>query len=386
MKTIPQKFSIGYSYPVYFIDTLFDPGKNHFQHIFDECGIAEGSKFMFVIDSNVVRKNSTLIPSIELFFRMHAYKLTGRPLMIQGGEASKNDFSIVHKILEEINKHGLDRQSYILAIGGGAVLDVVGFAAAIAHRGIRHIRIPTTVLAQNDSGVGVKNGINYFGKKNFIGSFAPPYAVVNDFAFLKTLSNREYRSGFSEAIKVGLIKDAAFFEFIEQHSGALNQRDENAIHELIYRCAKLHIQHIASGDPFEQGSSRPLDFGHWSAHKIEQLTHFNVLHGEAVVMGICLDVIYSNLIGILSTDELMRILKLAKTLSFDLYHPCMELKNTHTEHLLLEGLQEFREHLGGRLTIMLLSKIGQGTEYHQIDDTLMLTAIASLKKYNESLG
>lgn len=380
MKLIAQKFNINYQYPVYFIDTLFDPGKNHFQTIFDECGIELGSKFLFVIDSNVVRHNTTLIPTIDLFFRLRPYKLISNHLIIEGGEASKNDFAVTHKILEVINKSKLDRHSYIIAIGGGAVLDVVGFAATIAHRGIRHIRIPTTVLSQNDSGIGVKNGINYFGKKNFLGTFSTPFFVANDSAFLNTLSDRDYRSGISEAIKVALIKDLSFFEFIEANADNLNKRDNTTISYLIYRCAELHMQHIASGDPFEQGNSRPLDYGHWSAHKLEQLSSYEILHGEAVTMGMCLDAVYSYKINLLSKESLLRIVSLCKKLGFSVYDNLMSKLDEHYENFLLSGLQEFREHLGGRLTIMLLDKIGNGIEVNEINEPLLLESIQELKK------
>lgn len=379
MKLIAQKFNINYQYPVYFIDTLFDPGKNHFQTIFDECGIELGSKFLFVLDSNVVRLNTTLIPTIDLFFRMRPYKLISNHLIIEGGEASKNDFAVTHKILEAINTSKLDRHSYIIAIGGGAVLDVVGFAATIAHRGIRHIRIPTTVLSQNDSGIGVKNGINYFGKKNFLGTFSTPFFVANDSAFLKTLSDRDYRSGISEAIKVALIKDLSFFEFIEANADKLNKRDDATISYLIYRCAELHLQHIAGGDPFEQGSSRPLDYGHWSAHKLEQLSNYKILHGEAVAMGMCLDAVYANKIKLLSQDSMLRIVNLCKKLGFSVYDNLMVKLDEHYENFLLNGLQEFREHLGGRLTIMLLDKIGNGIEVNEINEPFLLEAIQELK-------
>ena len=383
MKLIAQEFNINYQYPVYFIDTLFEPGKNHFQTIFDECKIEIGSKFLFVIDSNVHKTNSTLLPTIDMFFSMRPYKLAGKHLIIEGGEASKNDFAVTHKILEAINAGKLDRHSYIIAIGGGAVLDVVGFAANIAHRGIRHIRIPTTVLSQNDSGIGVKNGINYFGKKNFLGTFSVPFFVANDSAFLKTLSDRDYRSGISEAIKVSLIKDKSFFEYIEANAEKLNQRDNETIKHLIYRCAQLHMQHIAGGDPFEQGSSRPLDYGHWSAHKLEQLSDYKILHGEAVVMGMCLDAIYSFKIKLLSQDEMIRIVTLCKKLGFAVYDKLMVMPDQHYENFMLKGLQEFREHLGGRLTIMLIDKIGNGVEVNEIDELLLLQAIENLNAFDK---
>ena len=165
-------------------------------------------------------------------------------------------------------------------------MDMAGLAAATAHRGVRHIRIPTTTLSQCDSGVGVKNGINAFGKKNFIGTFAPPFAVINDFQLLAPLSPRDKRAGFAEAVKVACIRSREFFDALEEDAAALAQFQPDAMRKLIRRCAELHMDHIAtSGDPFEFGSARPLDFGHWSAHKLEQLSDFKIRHGEAVAIG-----------------------------------------------------------------------------------------------------
>src|SRR5690606_26760740 len=189
-------------------------------------------------------------------------------------QSLKTPQSSVDRISESVGRYGIDRHSSIMAIGGGAVLDAVGYAAAVAHRGIRHLRVPTTVLSQNDSGMGVKNGINYRGKKNFLGTFSPPVAVFNDNLFLLTLGDREWVSGISEAGMVALIKDAAFFDWIEAHAERLRSSDSEAMDYLMFGGAELHLQHIAGADPFEFGSSRPLDFGHWSAHKLEQLSRF----------------------------------------------------------------------------------------------------------------
>jgi 3-dehydroquinate synthase len=138
------------------------------------------------------------------------------------------------------------------------------------------------------------------------------------------------------------------------------------------------MQHIAGVDPFESGSSRPLDFGHWSAHKLEQLSDFEVLHGEAVAMGMALDTVYSNLCGYLSDVESQRIIDLLNKLGFDLVHPLMDVSDDSSPILL--GLEEFREHLGGELTIMLLEKIGQGIEVHEIDPEILKEASQLLRK------
>jgi len=196
--------------------------------------------------------------------------------------------------------------------------------------------------------------------------------VFNDEVFLSTLSLEEWRSGISEAIKVALIKDKDFFEWIEANATGFAQRDEQAMRYLIRRCAEMHLEHIGGGDPFELGSSRPLDFGHWSAHKTEQLSGFRIRHGEAVAMGIALDTAYSFFSGMLSEEKAERVIRLMQTIGFAITHPLMEIKNEQSP--VIKGLGEFREHLGGRLTIMLLEDIGKGVEVHALDTSLLQKA------------
>jgi 3-dehydroquinate synthase len=368
MKYLQQSFQVKFEYKVFFTSGLFSPLNTLLNDFLKGPGIIR--KILFVVDEGV---GIEVVQQLKEYFKLHhAVQLVPEIVIVPGGEILKNNIKYFDQILAAVNEHKIDRHSYIAAIGGGSVLDLVGYAAAVSHRGIRHIRIPTTVLSQNDSGVGVKNGINYFGKKNFLGTFAPPIAVFNDELFIETLTDRNYRSGISEAVKVALIKDSVFFEWIENHADALVMRERQAMNYLICRCAELHMQHIAGLDPFESGSSRPLDFGHWSAHKLEQLTNFDVLHGEAVAMGIALDSVYSNLIGYLSEPESQRIIDLLNKLGFDLVHPMMDVSDDSSP--ILMGLEEFREHLGGELTIMLLEKIGQGIEVHEIDSEILKKA------------
>ncbi|WP_296701592.1 3-dehydroquinate synthase [Algoriphagus sp.] len=373
-RRIEQSFAVPYTYPVIFSENIFNIGDPTLAELLDN---GKGGKAFFVLDSGVHETHPDLVDKIKSYAETHQaqFKLCAEPLIVPGGEASKNDPQYYQKVVEATHLYGIDRHSYIVAIGGGAVLDMVGFAAAVSHRGIRLIRIPTTVLSQNDSAVGVKNGINSFGKKNYLGTFVPPYAVLNDFNFLKTLDNRDWRSGISEAIKVALIKDIDFFEWIEEHASALANREMEPMQELIVRCAQMHLDHIAGKDPFEMGSSRPLDFGHWAAHKMEHLSGYEIRHGEAVSIGIALDSTYSYLKGMISATELDRIISVIASLGFQLYHPVL------SGEMLLKGLEEFREHLGGQLTIMLLAKLGKGQEVHEMDQALILTAVEKLKSF-----
>ncbi len=334
-------------------------------------------KVLFVLDSGVRSAHPKLEARIAEYCRLHSHTLKFTDIIaIPGGEASKNDEAHLRHLLEAIEAHGICRHSAVIAIGGGAVIDLAGYAAAIAHRGVQLIRIPTTVLAQNDAAVGVKNGVNYFGKKNFLGTFAVPLAIINDAEFLNTLEDRDWIAGTAEAVKVSLIKDAAFFRFLEQEADRLRNRHAEPMQELIFRCAELHMAHIAQGgDPFESGSSRPLDFGHWSAHKLEHLTDYNLRHGEAVAIGMALDVIYSRRMGLIPLTLQERILDVLVKLGFNLRLPAL---GTDGEEALLRGLEEFREHLGGELTITLISGVGKKLDVHEIDREVMRAAIREL--------
>lgn len=379
MDFLHQSFTVSFQYKVYFTEKLFNISNMLFNDFLKEgYHPAVKQKILFIIDQNVAVHHPSLSQQIDAYFNNNEFvELVSEKLIIPGGEIVKNEETFFKEVVKAINRHGIDRHSYVAAIGGGSVLDMAGYAAAVSHRGIKHIRIPTTVLAQNDSGVGVKNGINYLGKKNFLGTFAPPVIVFNDFHFLTTLNDRHWRSGISEAVKVALIRDASFFNWLEEHTQVLAQRDKKAMQYLIRRCAELHLQHIAGGDPFETGSSRPLDFGHWSAHKLEQISNFTVLHGEAVAIGIALDSLYSNLSGRLSEENSQRIIQLLLKMGLPVTHPMAIAEEDNSP--ILMGLQEFREHLGGRLTIMLLKDIGKGEEVHEMDPALIREAARRLQ-------
>ena len=373
MNTIlEQSFSVPFRYPVAFTENLFDPENQILANVLRSD---RRPKVLFVIDSGVTDTHPHLINQVKSYASVHSevFTLAAEPLIAIGGETCKNEESEYQKIVEATHLYGIDRHSYIAAIGGGAVLDMVGFAAAISHRGIRLIRIPTTVLSQNDSAVGVKNSVNAFGKKNYLGTFVPPVAVLNDFNFLKTLDDRDWRAGISEAIKVALIKDLSFFEWLENAGEALARREMEPMKVHIIRSAQMHMDHIAGKDPFEFGSSRPLDFGHWAAHKLEKLSDFRIRHGEAVAIGIALDSAYSYLQGRISELDFNRIIQLMHTLGFELFAPELQGEN------LVQGLKEFQEHLGGQLTIMLLEMLGKGIEVHEMDHDLIFKSVEILR-------
>jgi len=324
-----------------------------------------------------------LAAQIEAYFATpdSHLRLACPPMIIEGGERTKNSYFHVSEIHSHVDRYHIDRHSYLLGVGGGALLDMVGLAASTAHRGVRHVRLPTTTLSQADSGVGVKNGINAFGKKNFIGTFTPPFAVINDFELLASLSDRDKRAGYVEAVKVALIRDAEFFAAIEADAAKLGEFEPETMQRLIYRCAELHLNHIAtSGDPFEFGSARPLDFGHWAAHKLEQLSEYKIRHGEAVAVGIALDAIYSRELGFLDAVSAERVLVLLEKLGFELFANELLHVDSDQSLMILNGLEEFREHLGGELAITLLKGIGRGFEVHEMRLPKVLDAIHELQE------
>ncbi len=381
MSLIERNITVSFRHQVHFTEHVFAPTNSLLIKIMTEADHHAPPKVLVVIDEALAQARPPFVAEVERYFNAAAQKvrLVCSPLLIEGGERTKNSFFHVSGIHSEIDRFHIDRHSYVIAVGGGALLDMVGLAAATAHRGLRHIRIPTTTLSQDDSGVGVKNGINAFGKKNFIGTFAPPYAVINDFRMLDTLTPRDKRAGYVEAVKVALIRDADFFQCIESDAMRLRQFEPLAMQRLIFRSAELHLKHIAtSGDPFENGSARPLDFGHWAAHKLEQLSEYRIRHGEAVAIGLALDVIYCRRRGLLDHASTERIISLLETLGYDLF--ASELKHVDANNNLnvLKGLEEFREHLGGVLTITLLEGIGRGIEVHEMDANTVIAAIDEL--------
>ena len=377
-----QRFAVQYYYPVHFTHDLFRRDNEVFVSALARKEPNKRHRFVVFLDADVAASWPALAHDIGAYAEQHGERLhlLAPPVVITGGEQVKRDPELVTRLQRRLVDLGIDRHSYVVAIGGGAFLDMMGFVAATTHRGVRHVRVPTTVLGQNDSGVGVKNGVNAFGMKNLLGSFAPPFAVLNDASFLRTLHPRDRIAGVAEAVKVALIRDGMFFEWLESQVDALRNCVPEVTARMIRRCAELHMRQIAQGgDPFEAGGARPLDYGHWSAHKLESLTAHELRHGEAVAIGLALDSRYSVQVGMLAPGLEERIVGLLKGLGFYLWHPALERRGAQGRWLILEGLREFREHLGGELTITLLRGIGHGEEVHVMDEDEILRAIAWLR-------
>ena len=386
-KTVRQQISVGWEFPVVFTHDVFGPANPVLAEALHRLGEPRRHRAMVFLDAQVTAAVEGLADKVTAYFQAHAERieLIAEPQIVPGGEAVKNNFALVEGFMRAMLDRHLDRQSFVIIVGGGAVMDAVGLAAALVHRGVRQVRVPTTVLGQNDAGVGVKNGVNFAGGKNAIGTFAPPFAVLNDFNFLLTLPDRDWLCGVAEAFKVSIIRDRAFFDELLASAARYPARDFEAMQALVTRCAEIHLEHIRSnGDPFEYGRARPLDFGHWSAHKLELLSGFRISHGEAVAVGVLLDSIYAAKQGWLTGGELALIRDGFERSGFPLWFPEIEARDASGQRAVFGGLRDFQEHLGGELTVTFPRGLGARQEVHEIDLAIMEQAIQELRTFTRA--
>jgi 3-dehydroquinate synthase len=368
---------VTFKHRIVFTRDAFSAGNGCVEELLREGG---GRRAVVLIEQAVALAWPGLEREVQEFFGRTDFDFRGTTVL-PGGEQVKGDDALVRRVWGILDEAHIDRHSYALVIGGGAFLDAVGFATATAHRGVRLVRFPTTTLSQDDSGVGVKCAINGFGKKNWIGAFSVPFGVVNDFRFLHSQDEETRRAGLIEAVKVALVKDGAFFEWIEGNVGALAELVPGVLERCVEQSALLHARHIAEGgDAFETGSSRPLDFGHWAAHKIEAMTKYQVPHGPAVAIGLALDTLYSAEVGLLERESAMRVLAVLDGLMLGIYHPALDWLEGSGRRRVLSGLDEFREHLGGELTVLLLEDLGRGVDVHEMDEVVLGRCIDVLRE------
>ena len=377
-----QGITVPFGYPVHFCRDVFAPDNPLLASVLNRLGEDRVHRAAVYVDSGVADASPDLINDIQEYFhaRHGQIELAGPPQIVPGGESAKTDWDIVRNVMWTIGNLHLDRQSFVIAIGGGAMLDMVGFATSIVHRGLRLVRLPSTTLAQNDAGIGVKNGMNEHGMKNFVGTFAPPFAVLNDFSFLATLSFKDWIGGIAEAFKVAIIKDSDFFDSLCENADALKNRDQRSMEDAVTRCALVHLEHIRTGgDPFELGSARPLDFGHWAGHKLEVSSNYTIGHGQAVSIGLALDSYYAFRQNLLTQDEYGRIIDGLSRCGLPTWSDHLAERTPEGELAILDGLVQFREHLGGALTITLPDGIGSRVEVHHMNPDLIESAVEHLR-------
>lgn len=370
--TLDTHLNVAFHHQVHFTQGALDPANP----VLNQALVGQNlppARLIAFIDGNLLSAH----PKIPEQLRAYASQHPGFPTVelvasVTAGEAAKRTMAVVDTVVVAVEEHRIDRQSYVLAMGGGAVLDAVGFGAAIAHRGVRLVRMPTTTLSQDDAAMAVKNSVNLGRKKNFVGTFAVPHAVVCDELYLQSSPDWSWRGGFSEAVKIALLRDQGLFARIERDATALCDRSMDAARPIIARSAQLHYEHIVQGgDPFELKSARPLDYGHWLAHRLEGLSDGELPHGQAVAIGVAVDTMYSACAGLLASKDAERVLAVLRALQLPVTHP--ELGDLEG---ISAGIEEFREHLGGRLTITLLKDIGVPVDVHTVDLAMLREAIS----------
>ena len=385
MTSIQLTFQVDYRLDVRFTQDVFAVDNQLLADLLAPPPGGRPVRALVYLDERVALAFPGLERQIHAWFglqEVRGLRLAAAPERVAGGEDAKGSLAIVERVGRTCHDLGICRHSYIVIIGGGAVLDAVGFAASLVHRGIRQVRLPTTTLAQGDAGLGVKNAVNAFGAKNFLGTFTPPWAIINDSRFLAAQDERSWRAGVAEAVKVACIKDAAFVAELATLAPLIAARDLPALVRVVRRSAEIHLAHITqAGDPFEQGSSRPLDFGHWSAHRLEVLTRHRLLHGEAVAIGVALDVLYAVEIGRLSPSEADQVLAILVAVGFRLWDEVLDLKDAEGQRLVYAGLEQFREHLGGQLTLAMPDGLGRQRDVHAFERPACDRALAKLKRW-----
>lgn len=277
-----------------------------------------------------------------------------RQLVLPDGEAHKT-LGTVEKILDVLVQSGYSRDATVLALGGGVVGDMAGFAAACYQRGVAFLQVPTTLLAQVDSAVGGKTAVNHSQGKNLIGAFHQPVAVVADTDTLATLPDRELKAGLAEVIKYGAIMDSAFLDWLEQNMSGLLERESENLAYAIRRSCELKAR-VVEMDEREHGCRAILNFGHTFGHAIEALSGYGQwLHGEAVAAGMVMAAEYSVARGLLGADEAERLKRVVRAAGLPVSPPAL------AGSAFMQAMAHDKKVLGGRIRLVLLRRLGEAT-------------------------
>jgi len=335
--------------------------------------------------SALVPGSSALIVSNETIAPLYAQGLAAALPRVRVGECVLPDgeryksLTTLARIYDAAIDHGCDRDATIIALGGGVVGDIAGFAAATYMRGIHLLQIPTTLLAQVDASVGGKTGLNHPRGKNMIGAFYQPRAVVADTAMLDTLAEREFRAGIAEIIKYGLLGDRAFFEWLEANMDALCARDRPTVGVAIERSCQDKAA-IVAADEREADRRALLNLGHTFAHAIEAgVGYAGWLHGEAVAVGLCLAADLSARLGLLGQDDVKRVLELVAAAGLPTRPPAIGRDN-------MKALMAHdKKNRAGRIRFILLDGIGEARMVDDVADAALDATLAPSDATNRSV-
>jgi 3-dehydroquinate synthase len=311
-----------------------------------------------VVDRSVADTHPCLLDDIGRYADVYRERLAlvEGPLVIEGGERCK-EREVVAEVQRAFELHGLDRHAFVVIVGGGALQDLVGYAAATTQRGIRVVRVPTTALSQIACAASMHSSINAFGKKDFLAAFAPPFAVINDSEFLRTLPPRETIAGLAMALRGALVSDSSLFGWIRLNAAALRAGDSELASTLVRRAAEQPPR---------------LELGHWVAHRLEAMTHHALSHGEAIAIGSALDAACSAACGLLEHELLEPIVSTIEALGLPTYHPALE-HEVNGRRVVLDALDATRE-------LTLVENVGRGVEVAELEPEPVLRAIDWLRE------
>lgn len=284
------------------------------------------------------------------------------------GEQSKT-LNIIEDLYEELIQAHFDRKDVLLALGGGVVGDMSGYAAATYLRGIRVVQLPTSLLAMVDSSIGGKTGVDFRGYKNMIGAFHQPSAVYMNLSTLQTLTPEQYFSGFGEIIKHGLIRDIGYFHRIEEHIDAIKKRDLDALEEIVYGSCQIK-RRVVEKDPTEQGERALLNFGHTLGHAIEKLMNFSMLHGECISVGMVAASYLSLKRGYLTPDEYELIRTSLQTLELP-----VQVTGLSAEDIIRTSRSDKKMN-AGQIRFILLEEMGKAVMKDDVTDAEMEEALS----------
>ena len=343
------------SYPIYIGNDVSLDNELYLKHI-------TSKKIALVTNEQIADLHLTEISRILDSFDL-------KILVLPEGEDVKN-LETVEKAVEFLSDNGLDRDSSIIAFGGGVIGDITGFVAASYMRGIKFLQVPTTLLAQVDSSVGGKTGVNITKGKNLIGAFYQPSAVIADTNYLSTLQPRRFTEGLAEVIKYGLIRDHGFFKWLGENTDKILALEPEVMAHLIEKCCQIKAE-IVSEDEREGSVRAILNYGHTFGHAIESLTNYNLYsHGEAVAIGMVMAASMSERMGILSRDDKEGIIKLLDSVNLPTKRPDLD------QNVFLESMKRDKKAQDGEIRLILLDGIGNAIISNDYPNEILIETIS----------
>jgi 3-dehydroquinate synthase len=287
-----------------------------------------------------------------------------RLIVFPASERNKR-LAAVEKLAEQLLHLGADRGSALVAVGGGVTGDVVGFLASIFMRGVPHIQVPTTLLAQVDSSIGGKTGVDLEQGKNLLGAFHQPRVIWMDLQFLETLAPEEFRQGMAEVIKTAMIGDEALWNYLEANEEPLRHRQSEALYQVVASCSRLKAK-VVQADEKEAGLRRTLNLGHTLGHALERLSGYRLRHGDAVAIGLIAATRMAVFLGKFESEDLVRLENLCRAWDLPVRIPAC-----FSPEALMGAMQTDKKHIGGRLHFILPVRIGEVVDYQDLNAARM---------------